>query len=354
MRYPESLKKGETIGFIAPSFGCATPPYDIRYDSAKKKLSNMGYKLLEGPNVQASLGIGKSNTPEACGAEINDFFMNRPCDIIMSCGGGELMCEDLPYVDFEGIKKAGPKWFIGYSDNTNLTFLLPTLCDTAAVYGPCVSDFGMDPWHPSIGDAFSVLTGSRLSFSNYDGWEAGWPDRDTNPCAPYNITEPYNQIIVAPESEGENVTPNELSEKEVCFEGRLIGGCLDVIVGLVGTKYDRVKEFCEKYKEDGIIWFLESCDLNAMSIRRALWSLNEAGWFKYLKGFVIGRPLQYRDNFDGFTPYEANVDYLKQFSVPIVYGMDLGHLSPMIPFVSGAYARINARGNEFFVEHIFK
>ena len=32
--------------------------------------------------------------------------------------------------------QAKPKWFMGYSDNTNLTFLLTTLCDTAAIYGP--------------------------------------------------------------------------------------------------------------------------------------------------------------------------------------------------------------------------
>lgn len=360
MRYPKHLEDNGTIGFIAPSFGCATEPYGSRYDSAKKKFADMGYKLMEGPNTKASLGIGKSNTPKACGDEINDFFIQRSCDIVMSCGGGETMCEDLPFVDFEGIKKADPKWFIGYSDNANLTFLLPTICDTAAIYGPCVSDFGMTPWHPSIKDAFSILTGEKLAFDNYDGWESGWPDRETNPCAPYNITEPYKQIIITPDMIKTEQTSKETVEKlqkdtlETCFEGRLIGGCLDVLVSLVGTRFDKVKEFDEKYKEDGFIWFLESCDLNSMSIRRALWNLNEAGWFKYLKGFLIGRPLQYQDDFDGFTPYEANIDYLKQFNVPIVYNMDLGHLSPMIPIVSGAYAKVNAKGNEIRIEHILK
>ena len=27
MRYPEFLSEGGTIGFVAPSFGCATEPY---------------------------------------------------------------------------------------------------------------------------------------------------------------------------------------------------------------------------------------------------------------------------------------------------------------------------------------
>ena len=71
-------------------------------------------------------------------------------DAIISCGGGELMCEILRYVDFERIAQAKPKWFMGYSDNTNLTFLLTTLCDTAAIYGPCAASFGMKPWHAAI------------------------------------------------------------------------------------------------------------------------------------------------------------------------------------------------------------
>lgn len=332
MKYPKFLQKGGSIGFIAPSFGCATSPYMERFDSAISKFSSMGYKTIEGPNARAMEGIGKSNTKEKCGAEINDFFINNRSDIIMSCGGGELMCEDLPYVDFEGISKAEPKWYIGYSDNTNLTFLLPTLCDIAAIYGPCVSDFGMNPWHKSIEDAFSILKGEKLSVENYDGWEKEWPERETDPTAPYNITEAYKQRIVS-------------FDGNALFSGRLIGGCLDCLVNLCGTKFDRVKEFNEKYKEDGIIWFIESCDLNVMSMRRALWQLKYAGWFKYVKGFIIGRPLHYADDFDGFTPFEAYTDFLKEFNVPIIYETDLGHLSPMMPVISGAISEVEAFDN---------
>ena len=35
--------------------------------------------------------------------------------------------------DFEKIRQEEPKWFMGYSDNTNLLFLLATLCDTAGI-----------------------------------------------------------------------------------------------------------------------------------------------------------------------------------------------------------------------------
>ena len=63
------------------------------------------------------------------------------------------MCEILPYIDFEKIRNSEPKWFLGYSDNTNLIFLLATLCDTAAIYGPCAAAFGMEPSHPLMSHA---------------------------------------------------------------------------------------------------------------------------------------------------------------------------------------------------------
>lgn len=329
MRYPEFLKENGRIGFIAPSFGCATEPYASRFDEALRKFSSMGYSLVEGPNSRASKGIGKSNTPKACADEINDFFTNDRSDIIMSCGGGELMCEDLPFVDFNQISCSKPKWYIGYSDNTNLTFLLPTLCDTAAIYGPCVSDFGMEPWHQSIQDAFSLLKGERLTVSNYDGWEKEWPERETNPIAPYNITEPYSHILL---SKGDTAN----------FSGRLLGGCLDCLVTLCGTRFDRVREFNERYKEDGIIWFIESCDLNVMSMRRAMWQLENAGWFEHVKGFIIGRPLHYEDDFDGFTPHDAFGGVLEKYNVPVILDADIGHLSPMMPLITGSYAEISA------------
>ena len=49
------------------------------------------------------------------------------------------MCETMSHVDFERLKAAEPKWYLGYSDNTKMTYLLATICDTASVYGPCAA-----------------------------------------------------------------------------------------------------------------------------------------------------------------------------------------------------------------------
>ena len=146
MRYPKSLPAGGTIGFVAPAFGCATVPYRTGFNAARLHLEQMGYRTQVGPNCYEAKGIGISNTPEAC-------------------GGGELMCTTLDFVDFDRIRTAEPKWYMGYSDNTNFTFLLATLCDVASIYGPCAAEFGMTPWDPAIRDAFDLLTGAKKHFS---------------------------------------------------------------------------------------------------------------------------------------------------------------------------------------------
>jgi len=134
MRYPEFLKENGTIGFVAPSFGCSTEPYRTAFNHALDKWKKEGYGIDIGPNCYENSGVGISNTPEKCAEELTEWYCRKENDILISCGGGELMCEVLPFVDFERIRKADPKWYLGYSDNTNMTYLLTTLCDTAAVF----------------------------------------------------------------------------------------------------------------------------------------------------------------------------------------------------------------------------
>ena len=123
MRYPKFLKENDTIGFVAPSFGCAIEPYKTAFENALKKWEEMGYKTHLGPNCYASSGIGISNEPKLCGEELNEWYCSEENDAIISCGGGELMCEVVPYMDFVRMKEAEPKWYMGFSDNTNFTFL---------------------------------------------------------------------------------------------------------------------------------------------------------------------------------------------------------------------------------------
>ena len=144
------------------------------------------------------------------------------------------------------------------------------------------------------------------------------------------------------------------ADTEIELEGRLIGGCMDILQMYPGTPYDKVKDFNEKYKEDGFIWFMESCDLNLMSIRRAIWQLKQAGWFEHLKGFLIGRPLQYGEEAFGINQYRAVTDVLAEYNVPIIMDLDLGHLPPSIPMISGGTAKVSVKGNDVTIQYTFQ
>ena len=322
MRYPKFLPEKGTIGFVAPSFGCATEPYYTAFLNAQKKFQKMGYGLDLGPNCYVAEGIGISNTPQACGKELTDYYCSVDNDILISCGGGEMMCETMNFVDFEKIKSAAPKWYMGYSDNTNFTFLLSTICDTAAVYGPCAGTFGMEPWHESLSDTMDVLTGKTKKLHSYPSWEKDDLKDEGNPYVPYNVTEPSRHVIYP----GKEIAQAMQSEM-VWKEGET-----------------------ELYKEDGIIWFLECCDLNVMGIRRAMWQMKNAGWFQHVKGFLIGRPCCIGEEMMGLDHYRAVTDILKDFEVPIIMDMDIGHRPPMMPLVCGSMAEVCVKGNDVTID----
>lgn len=408
MRYPRFLTKNGTIGFVAPSCGCAIEPYRSGFDNAQKKWREMGYRMKLGPNCYAGDGVGISSTPQACGQELTEGYCDKDSDILISCGGGELMCEILDYVDFEQIRKADPKWYLGYSDNTNFTFLLTTLCDTASIYGPCAGTFGMEPWHESLSDAMALLRGEKLIMTGYDRWERDSLKDEEHPCVPYNLTETSVIRYLLPDGRtnakslakpapqtgdaesaagmeertlagteagavdgaaGEEAeagraakTPTGAaangatgeygsSAPQIDFSGRLLGGCLDCLVNLLGTDYDRVTDFVDRYQDDGILWFLEACDLNLMSTRRAMWQMEHAGWFRHCSGFLIGRPRVGMDTVEfGIDKYQAVTEMLAKYHVPILMDVDIGHIAPMMPLICGSMARVVSDGHNYRVE----
>ncbi|MCD8395851.1 MAG: LD-carboxypeptidase [Lachnospiraceae bacterium] len=362
MKYGKFLQKNGTIGFVAPSFGCNIDPYKSAFENAQRRWKRQGYRLDLGPNCYEGKGVGISNTPERCGQELTGYYLKEDNDCLISCGGGELMCEILDYVDWEKIAEAPAKWYMGFSDNTNMTYLLATLCDKASIYGPCAPSFGMKPLHPSLKDAFAILTGSGQSegsrfpvfhVQGYPKWEIEGKKDEENPLASYNLTE--RKVLKYYDGKTAAVSGSYplLSGKEIpetVFSGRLLGGCMDCLVNLLGTCYDRTGDFVEKYKDDGILWFLEACDLNVFGIRRAMWQMEHAGWFRYVKGFLIGRPLSGLEPMMNLDRYQAVLDVAARKGVPVIMDADLGHLPPSMPLVTGSCAMVQVKGNDIRVD----
>lgn len=125
-------------------------------------------------------------------------------------------------------------------------------------------------------------------------------------------------------------------EKELSISGRMLGGCLDVISQLLGTKYDRTSDYLRSYKE-GTLWYLDNCELSSMEMYRRLWKMRELGWFDQANGFLIGRT--YAKDTEYFSFQDALKRALGELHVPIIYDVDIGHVSPQWILINGSYGK---------------
>lgn len=330
MKQAPFLVGGETIDLVAPSFGVTTEPYFSRNNEAIKNFKRMGFQIREGDCVHLEEGVASSASPDRRAKEIMDAFRDDS-SLVLSVGGGELMNEILPYIDFDEIKKIPPKWFMGFSDNTNLTFTLATLSSLISIYGPCSSQFFMKKPRCSEIDAFRLLKGEK-HLEGYPKFSIS-KRNDLHPLWTYRLTQ---KKVITPYFYDSPV------------KGVMLGGCLDCLANLCGTKFDHVKEFIDLHPE-GVIWFLEACDLSPLALRRALFELKEAGWFSNAKAFLMGRHLCGNSEQFGVNKYNATVDILSSFKKPILMDIDLGHIPPSMPIKVGAHATISLKeGNIFF------
>ena len=140
------------------------------------------------------------------------------------------------------------------------------------------------------------------------------------------------------------------------FKGRLIGGCMDVLLNIAGTPYDGTLDYISRYRDDGIIWYLESFDLHFEQMMEGLWKMKEMGWFEYTAGFIFGRPLFYPEKaYDGtqLPSYEeVLLERLSQLNVPIITGADIGHKGPQFVMINGAVAKVYSSGEKGSVEYL--
>ena len=129
---------------------------------------------------------------------------------------------------------------------------------------------------------------------------------------------------------------------DVDVNGRMIGGCIDVLKDIIGTKYDGTKEFISKYKEDGIIWYFDIFSLTAEDLYLLLIQMREAGWLDYLKGVIVGR-VKYPNSFVEMTYQDA---LRKVLDVPVIFNADIGHVAPKMTIINGSIATITSNNGK--------
>ena len=207
-----------------------------------------------------------------------------------------------------------------------LSFPLNTICDIPSIYCDGVKDYAMNPLCRNLLDCLKLVSGEDVIQHSFEKHSDGKEE---------NIDYTYNMVL-------ETKWKNLKGEKEVIMEGRAIGGCLDCIDNLIGTKYDNTKNYIKKYNKDGIIWFLESCETTTPQLTRILLKMKYAGYFENCKGIIFGRPLIIREDYE-ITEDEAIMQAIGNLNFPIISGTDLGHIPPQLGFMQGAILKITAR-----------
>jgi len=128
--------------------------------------------------------------------------------------------------------------------------------------------------------------------------------------------------------------------------GVLYGGCLSILVSLIGTPWEP--------RTEGTLLFLEDVNVKPFQVDRMLWQLRKAGKLDGVPGIVFGEMLE--STSPGVPPElleEAILSALDGFAGPIAMGLRSGHVSRSnVTLRFGAEAEL-AAGDQSRL-HLFK
>ena len=262
MIFPEFIKKGQKIGICAPSAGMGNNIEDFK--QGLNILKDEGYKIKVTKSCynKGIVSTGKIKRAK----ELDELVVDKNIKMIICATGGDFMHEILPHVNFENIIN-NPKWIMGYSDPTNLLYPLTTKYDIATIYG--------------------FNSGYRYNQGRFQKENLKMISGKTIKQKSYNKYQEFLESINGEEKYLHEV--KWLSKENINIEGRVIGGCLDVIQFLIGTKFDGTKDFINRYKEDGIVYYFDIFSMAPENVYYTLSQMKNAGYFDYCKGILIGR-----------------------------------------------------------------
>ena len=290
---PTKLKKGDTIGVIAPSNYIEKD--DLEYINASIALMEAsGFKVKFGKYVfEDTLGYGTS--PEKRAADINWAFKDDEVKAIMCVKGGEDSNTTLDYIDYEMIKKH-PKIICGFSDNTSILNAIHEKAGLVTYHGP--------------------------TFKSLTSWETGYA---------------YKQFIKTFVENTESLIMGEPEEKYTTIQagqatGELVGGNLSLFTKLV----------CGKYAvnvQDKIL-FLEELGFEAAPemVNSNIYYLKQNGVFDKIAGLWIG-------NYE--HPSKISLEKIitnvigDEYKFPIIKSNNFGHIDKKIIIPIGTKAEIN-------------
>lgn len=336
IQYP-FLEKGMTIGVTGPSFGVGTKLKEV-LETTCKRMEENGYNVICGKTAWTQEKV-RSAPARIRAMEFNEMMKDEKIDLIFPPKGGELLIEILEYIDFENIQN---KWVVGYSDISLLLLAITLKTGMATAHGTNLLNLRGDYSDKTTAMWESVLStkkGDYITQYSSEKYQKEWQYDNPTPYV-YHLTE-------------ETFWKTQ-SNTPVKLEGRLLGGCIDVIRHLIGTQYGNVSGFRKQHIDgEPVIWFLENCELNTTDLRRSLIQMKLAGWFDGCSGILFGRS-ESNAPVKGYTAEDVYNELSEELEVPIIYDVDCGHIPPQITFINGAYAEIHTYNGKGKVIQYFK
>ncbi|MFD1423999.1 S66 peptidase family protein [Laceyella tengchongensis] len=336
INYP-SFKTDMTIGITAPSSGVPTELHAV-LDRSIRRLEERGFHIVCGETAYTQ-DKAKSALAQKRADVFNRMMGDDQIQAIIPPWGGELLIEILGHVDFEKMKN---KWVLGYSDTSVLLLAITLTTGIATAHGPNLVDLRGEYWDETTAawlDVLSTERGASILQHSSAKYQEKWQHDNPTPCL-FHLTEPTHWKVA--------------SHSKAKVQGRLLGGCVDVIRHLIGTPYGDVGKFRKSFIDgEPILWYFENCELVTTDLRRSLVQMKLAGWFEGCSGILFGRspanqPVQ------GYTVEDVYQELAAELQVPVIYDIDCGHVPPQITLINGAYAEVEVDQGKGIVKQYFR
>lgn len=344
MRSPAPLKPGDLIAITAPSAGVAAPMHG-RLDAALAMLERRGYRLKLGECLRTNTQ-GESAPADARAAELMAFLSDPQVAAVMPPWGGNRAIELLPLIDFDALRAAPPKWLSGFSDLSTLILPLALRAGWCSVHGPNLMELAAEPLDTTSAAIWRFLEDSaqeQVQHASPRHQRGAAPDWSQQHRAGYSLDTPSAWRVFDRWAPPALEPANELPQ-EMVVEGRLLGGCLDVLSRLAGTPWADIRHWAQQQQEPTMI-FLENAELGPHEYHRALWSLRLHDWFDRASAVLIGRHAPPDAPEGGFGFAQATRAAFADLKVPVICELDIGHVPPQLSIWMGAWGRLEISGS---------
>ncbi|MBP1969776.1 muramoyltetrapeptide carboxypeptidase LdcA involved in peptidoglycan recycling [Virgibacillus natechei] len=334
---PKKLQPGDKVATVSPSWGGAgEPEIKWRYEQGVKRLEEVfGLEVVPMPNSLNGAAYLYEH-PKARADDLMTAFKDEEIKGIFSNIGGDDSIRLLPYIDFDVIR-SNPKIFMGYSDVT-ISHLFCLKAGVSSFYGPAIlSDFAENVEM----DSYTVEMVKRTLFSSNAIGEIQPAKEWTSEYLEWDEANKYKRRTMQ-QNTGYEVIQGSTS----VVQGRLIGGCIDVLEFAKGTEL-----WPEKNDWNDSILFFETSEEEAEPAFMKYWLRNYAaqGILHKAKAVIFGKPHDEKY----YEAYKEEIlSVMKEYNLedlPILYNLNFGHTEPKFILPYGAMAEVDCAKGTFSI-----